>query len=61
MSVTPLPVASGPSAIPTNTATLTLRLLPGHEHTWELRTVEFDDGLEVRRYECCGCDDVVFR
>jgi hypothetical protein len=38
-----------------------LRLVPRHEHTWELRVVDFDEGLEVRRYECRDCDDVQFR
>jgi hypothetical protein len=58
MSVTPLPSVPGPSALVSPPA---LRLLTGHEHAWELRAVEFDDGLEVRRYECCECDDVLFR
>jgi hypothetical protein len=37
-----------------------LHLVPGHEHTWRLLTVEYDEGLEVRRYECQSCDDVRF-
>ena len=63
MSVTPLRVASGssPRDAITSPPTPALRLVPGHDHTWELRTVEFDEGLEVRRYECGGCDDVLFR
>jgi hypothetical protein len=35
--------------------------VPAHEHTWELRAVDFDEGLEVRRYECSDCEDVQFR
>ena len=35
-----------------------LRLVPPHEHAWRLLAVEYDDGLEVRRYECTGCADV---
>lgn len=38
-----------------------LRLVQPHEHCWQLRTVEYDDALEVRRYECETCDDVLFR
>jgi hypothetical protein len=32
-----------------------------HEHVWQLRAVEYDESLEVRRYECTHCDDVLFR
>jgi hypothetical protein len=43
----------------------TLELVPGHEHghehTWQLRSVEYDESLEVRCYECAHCDDVLFR
>jgi hypothetical protein len=60
VSVTSLSEASGSSDVEATIAP-TLRLVPDHEHTWELRMVEFDDGLEVRRYECRSCDDVVFR
>jgi hypothetical protein len=38
-----------------------LRLVPGHEHAWRLLSVEYDEGLEVRCYECSGCRDVQFR
>jgi hypothetical protein len=38
-----------------------LRLVPPHEHEWQLRSVEYDDALEVRRYECTSCEDVLFR
>jgi hypothetical protein len=38
-----------------------LRLVPTHEHAWRLRAVEYDEGLEVRCYECAECDDVLFR
>ncbi|MBJ7528655.1 MAG: hypothetical protein JHD04_03905 [Nocardioides sp.] len=32
-----------------------------HQHLWDLRGVEFEDGLTVRSYECTGCTDVLFR
>jgi hypothetical protein len=38
-----------------------LQLVAPHEHTWQLRAVEYDDALEVRRYECEGCAEVLFR
>lgn len=38
-----------------------LQLVAPHEHTWQLRAVEYDDALEVRRYECDGCAEVLFR
>jgi hypothetical protein len=38
-----------------------LRLVPEHEHVWQLRSVEYDESLEVRRYECTQCADVLFR
>lgn len=38
-----------------------LQLVAPHEHTWQLRAVEYDDTLEVRRYECDGCAEVLFR
>jgi hypothetical protein len=38
-----------------------LHLVGPHEHTWQLRSVEYDDALEVRRYECASCEDVLFR
>jgi hypothetical protein len=37
-----------------------LRLVPPHDHVWRLRAVEYDDGLEVHRYECSDCDDVLY-
>jgi hypothetical protein len=59
VSVIPLSAAQEPSE---DTATTpTLRLVSAHEHAWELRTVEYDEGLEVRRYECPDCDGVLFR
>jgi hypothetical protein len=58
--VVPLPGAA-PSAEPTATSSASPLRLVTHEHTWELRAVDFDEGLEVRRYECCGCEDVQFR
>jgi hypothetical protein len=38
-----------------------LQLVASHEHTWQLRAVEYDDALEIRRYECDGCAQVLFR
>jgi hypothetical protein len=38
-----------------------LQLVAPHEHTWQLRAVEYDEALEVRRYECDGCTEVLFR
>lgn len=64
MIVVPLPAASPGSGASASTAPgsgTRLRLVPAHEHTWELRAVDFDEGLEVRRYECSGCEDVQFR
>lgn len=61
MSVTPSPVTGASSSDETTSPAIVLRLVPRHEHTWALRAVEFDDGLEVRRYECGSCDDVQFR
>ena len=53
--------STGASASKADTTAPTLRLVAGHEHVWELRSVEYDDALEVRRYECTGCEDVHFR
>jgi len=60
MSVSPLPSEPVSSAAADDDAP-TLRLVPPHEHEWQLRSVEYDDGIEVRRYECDTCDDVLFR
>lgn len=60
MSVIPLPEEPD-AAEPRSTPPPTLRLVTEHEHVWQLRAVEYDDALEVRRYECAGCDDVMFR
>lgn len=59
MSVSPwsAPEPSEPEAAPP----APLRLVSPHEHDWRLRSVEYDDGLEVRRYECGACEDVLFR
>jgi hypothetical protein len=38
-----------------------LRLVPVHDHRWHLVSVEYDDGLEVRHFECADCGDVLFR
>jgi hypothetical protein len=56
-----LPAATASSPAEAASSAAVLQLVPGHEHTWELRAVDFDDGLEVRRYECSRCDDVQFR
>jgi hypothetical protein len=32
----------------------------GHAHAWELRDVDFDDGVVSNRYECDGCGAVWF-
>lgn len=42
-------------------APVRLHLVPPHEHAWRLLSVEYDEGLEVRCYECPGCRDVQFR
>jgi hypothetical protein len=63
VSVTPIrtaPDVTADTAEPT-TEPPQLRLVPPHEHSWRLRTVEYDDSLEVRRYECETCEDVLFR
>lgn len=31
-----------------------------HPHTWQLRSVDHDDGLVSSRFECDGCDAVWF-
>jgi len=56
VSATPYPIAPEAAA-----PGLHLRLVPGHDHDWRLRSVDYDDGLEVRRYECASCEDVSFR
>ncbi|HEX2892590.1 MAG TPA: hypothetical protein VHO29_01130 [Marmoricola sp.] len=53
--------ASGPPTLDRTEPVARLHLVPPHEHCWQLRTVEYDDTLEVRRYECETCDDVLFR
>jgi hypothetical protein len=52
-------VPAGPE--PDAPAAPRLRLVPEHDHVWQLRSVEYDESLEVRRYECAQCDDVLFR
>ena len=42
-------------------APVRLRLVPPHDHAWRLLSVEYDEGLEVRCYECSDCRDVQFR
>lgn len=32
-----------------------------HEHEWHLASVEFDDGVSVRSFECAGCPDVLYQ
>ena len=59
VTVSPVqPLATPDSAEP---GTPQLRLVPAHEHLWRLRSVEYDDAFEVRRYECDACQDVVYR
>lgn len=62
MSVIPVP-ATPEQSEPAETAATTTRplRLVTHEHTWQLRSVEYDDSFEVRRYECEGCDEVLYR
>lgn len=58
------PAIELPAGLPTLEPTepvARLHLVQPHEHCWQLRTVEYDDALEVRRYECESCDDVLFR
>jgi hypothetical protein len=59
VSVIPVPATPEPSESD-ETPTRPLRLVT-HEHVWQLRSVEYDDAFEVRRYECAGCDDVLYR
>lgn len=37
-----------------------LHLVPGHEHAWALRDVEYDNGLSLNRFECESCNGVRF-
>lgn len=37
-----------------------LRLVEGHEHTWRLRSIDFNDGASVREFGCGSCDSVWF-
>jgi len=60
VSVTPIPAVPDEPGSAT-TAAPQLRLVAGHEHSWQLRAVEYDEAFEVRRYECGGCDEVLFR
>lgn len=60
-SVSVIPVPAAPEQPePAEASARPLRLVT-HEHAWELRAVEYDDAFEVRRYECAGCDDVMYR
>lgn len=58
MSVEPVPMTAQVPGLAT--ALRHLRVVAPHDHEWRLRAVEYDDGLEVRRYECSGCDDVLY-
>ena len=31
-----------------------------HAHVWQLRSVDYDDGVVSNRYECEACDAVWF-
>ncbi len=35
--------------------------LPAHEHAWELRGVDFTDGVSVQEFACHDCSEVWFR
>jgi len=59
--VTVIPVQALRSPAAVESTTPRLRLVAPHEHTWQLRGVEYDDTFEVRRYECDTCDDVMYR
>lgn len=59
MSVIPVP--DTPDLPDTGSSAPRLHLVAGHEHAWELRDIEYDQGFEVRRYECADCDEVLFR
>jgi len=62
LSVSPFPVSPEPTSLDhQDDSAPHLRLVPAHDHAWRLRSVEYDEGLEVRRYECVDCDDVLFR
>ena len=37
-----------------------LRLVEGHDHTWQLRSVDFTDGVSVREFGCASCSSVWF-
>jgi hypothetical protein len=60
VSVSPSPIEPLARAAEAD-APARLRLVPPHEHAWRLFSVEYDEGLEVRCYECSGCRDVHFR
>ena len=32
-----------------------------HSHDWQLRSVEFENGVEVSQFDCGGCAEVLFR
>jgi hypothetical protein len=34
---------------------------PAHEHAWELRSVDFTDGVAVEELVCHDCGEVWFR
>ena len=61
MSVIPIPEPTEVVGEAVESAPPRLRLVPEHEHLWRLLSVEYDEGLEIRRYECEACDDVLFR
>ena len=49
------PVTIGQTGAPTAVAT------PAHEHAWELRGVEFTDGVSVEEFVCHDCAEIWFR
>jgi hypothetical protein len=60
VSVIPIPEPTEVAPTGIESAAPRLHLVPEHEHTWRLLAVEYDEGLEIRRYECESCDDVQF-
>jgi hypothetical protein len=55
MTAQPAGAAPEPTVVPH------LHLVDPHEHTWELRSVDFDHGTAVQEFGCTKCDGVWFR
>jgi hypothetical protein len=60
-SVSVIPVPATPETLDHSETSMPALRLVTHDHAWQLRSVEYDDAFEVRRYECAGCDDVMYR